>query len=149
MNHDIYIEKFNGDANRQGEYRAICLSESQKMEKRQRIAIIRELVFPLIAMKKIHKLAENLHRGIEGSDYINASFIDGYRYRNAYIATQVYNHLDHNQNQHVCIKPTLHPFTLNIIYIIPLNNEFTGSIWPSPYVNSFRLNCSTHNNFFR
>ena len=27
-------------------------------------------------------------RGIEGSDYINASFIDGYRYRNAYIATQ-------------------------------------------------------------
>ena len=30
-------------------------------------------------------------RGIEGSDYINASFIDGYRYRNAYIATQVRN----------------------------------------------------------
>ena len=28
-------------------------------------------------------------------------------------------------------------------------SEFTGSIWPSPYVNSFRLNCSTHNNFFR
>lgn len=27
-------------------------------------------------------------RGIEGSDYINASFIDGYRYRAAYIATQ-------------------------------------------------------------
>lgn len=27
-------------------------------------------------------------RGVEGSDYINASFIDGYRYRNAYIATQ-------------------------------------------------------------
>nr|CAD7398702.1 unnamed protein product [Timema poppensis] len=27
-------------------------------------------------------------RGIEGSDYINASFIDGYRYRTAYIATQ-------------------------------------------------------------
>merc|ERR1712071_519754 len=27
-------------------------------------------------------------RGIEGSDYINASFVDGYRYRNAYIATQ-------------------------------------------------------------
>ncbi len=27
-------------------------------------------------------------RGIEGSDYINASFIDGYRYRGAYIATQ-------------------------------------------------------------
>ncbi|KAL0270992.1 UNVERIFIED_CONTAM: hypothetical protein PYX00_008241 [Menopon gallinae] len=27
-------------------------------------------------------------RGIEGSDYINASFIDGYRYRSAYIATQ-------------------------------------------------------------
>uniref|UniRef100_A0A1B0GN65 Uncharacterized protein n=1 Tax=Phlebotomus papatasi TaxID=29031 RepID=A0A1B0GN65_PHLPP len=27
-------------------------------------------------------------RGIEGSDYINASFIDGYRYRNAYIAAQ-------------------------------------------------------------
>ena len=27
-------------------------------------------------------------RGIEGSDYINASFIDGYRYRNAYVATQ-------------------------------------------------------------
>ena len=28
-------------------------------------------------------------RGVEGSDYVNASFIDGYRYRNAYIATQV------------------------------------------------------------
>lgn len=27
-------------------------------------------------------------RGHEGSDYINASFIDGYRYRGAYIATQ-------------------------------------------------------------
>ncbi|KAK6630707.1 hypothetical protein RUM44_002876 [Polyplax serrata] len=27
-------------------------------------------------------------RGMEGSDYINASFIDGYRYRAAYIATQ-------------------------------------------------------------
>jgi netrin-G3 ligand len=27
-------------------------------------------------------------RAIEGSDYINASFIDGYRYRGAYIATQ-------------------------------------------------------------
>ncbi|XP_025017927.1 tyrosine-protein phosphatase Lar isoform X2 [Tetranychus urticae] len=27
-------------------------------------------------------------RAVEGSDYINASFIDGYRYRSAYIATQ-------------------------------------------------------------
>ena len=27
-------------------------------------------------------------RGEEGSDYINASYIDGYRYRNAYVATQ-------------------------------------------------------------
>ena len=27
-------------------------------------------------------------RGVEGSDYINASCIDGYRSRNAYIATQ-------------------------------------------------------------
>lgn len=27
-------------------------------------------------------------RGVDGSDYINASFMDGYRYRNAYIATQ-------------------------------------------------------------
>lgn len=27
-------------------------------------------------------------RGVEGSDYINASFIDGYRYRTAYIAAQ-------------------------------------------------------------
>lgn len=27
-------------------------------------------------------------RGVEGSDYVNASFIDGYRYRNAYIAAQ-------------------------------------------------------------
>lgn len=30
----------------------------------------------------------SLDRGIEGSDYINASFIDGYRYRMAYIAAQ-------------------------------------------------------------
>ncbi|KAL5017103.1 hypothetical protein ScPMuIL_006692 [Solemya velum] len=27
-------------------------------------------------------------RGVDGSDYINASFIDGYRYRKAYVATQ-------------------------------------------------------------
>ncbi|CAC5370851.1 PTPRD [Mytilus coruscus] len=27
-------------------------------------------------------------RGVDGSDYINASFIDGYRYRQAYVATQ-------------------------------------------------------------
>ncbi|XP_074601531.1 tyrosine-protein phosphatase Lar isoform X2 [Brevipalpus obovatus] len=27
-------------------------------------------------------------RGVEGSDYINASFIDGYRYKSAYVATQ-------------------------------------------------------------
>ncbi|XP_076346267.1 tyrosine-protein phosphatase Lar-like isoform X2 [Tachypleus tridentatus] len=27
-------------------------------------------------------------RGVDGSDYINASFTDGYKYRNAYIATQ-------------------------------------------------------------
>jgi receptor-type tyrosine-protein phosphatase F len=27
-------------------------------------------------------------RGVEGSDYINASLVDGYRYRAAYIATQ-------------------------------------------------------------
>ncbi len=27
-------------------------------------------------------------RGVEGSDYINASFIDGYRFRKAYIAAQ-------------------------------------------------------------
>lgn len=27
-------------------------------------------------------------RGVEGSDYINASFVDGYRYRSSYIATQ-------------------------------------------------------------
>ncbi|CRK99959.1 CLUMA_CG013255, isoform B [Clunio marinus] len=30
----------------------------------------------------------SVDRGIEGSDYINASFIDGYRYRMAYIAAQ-------------------------------------------------------------
>lgn len=29
-----------------------------------------------------------LFSAMEGSDYINASFIDGYRYRNAYVATQ-------------------------------------------------------------
>ena len=41
-------------------------------------------------------------RGIEGSDYINASFIDGYRYRNAYIATQVnkYHHHHHHHLHH-------------------------------------------------
>lgn len=27
-------------------------------------------------------------RGVEGSDYINASLVDGYRYRGAYISTQ-------------------------------------------------------------
>lgn len=27
-------------------------------------------------------------KGIEGSDYINASFVDGYRQRSTYIATQ-------------------------------------------------------------
>ena len=40
-------------------------------------------------------------RGIEGSDYINASFIDGYRYRNAYIATQVNKHHHHQNQNHV------------------------------------------------
>ena len=45
-------------------------------------------------MKILHiKVLHVLIRGIEGSDYINASFIDGYRYRNAYIATQVHLHI--------------------------------------------------------
>ena len=43
----VYIEKINGDIDRptnqptdqQGEYRAICLFESLKLEKRQRITI--------------------------------------------------------------------------------------------------------------
>ena len=43
----VYIERINGDVdqptdrptNQQGKYRAICLFESQKREKRQRFAI--------------------------------------------------------------------------------------------------------------
>ncbi|ESO06781.1 hypothetical protein HELRODRAFT_98742 [Helobdella robusta] len=34
------------------------------------------------------RVALQMIRGVEGSDYINANFIDGYRYKKAYIATQ-------------------------------------------------------------
>ena len=38
--------------------------------------------------KCAHRIKIHFIAGLEGSDYINASYIDGYRYRNAYIGTQ-------------------------------------------------------------
>ena len=42
----------------------------------------------IIARTNNYESATSFFLGIEGSDYFNASYIDGYRYRNAYIATQ-------------------------------------------------------------
>jgi len=35
-----------------------------------------------------NRVCLNPIRGVDGSDYINASYIDGYRFKKAYIATQ-------------------------------------------------------------
>ncbi|CAM6000606.1 unnamed protein product, partial [Sphagnum balticum] len=69
-------------------------------------------------------------RGAEGSDYINASFIDGYKYRNAYIGTQAPTVETTEDFWRMCWEHSSNIIVM-LTKIKEMGNERCNQYWPS------------------